>query len=187
VRTRVGYAGGTTADPTYRTIGDHTETLEIDFDPASISCRELLEIFWASHRPTSPPWSRQYASIIFWHDNQQRIEAEASKREMERRVGPMHTEVTETPRFYPAEDYHQKYRLRNTPALYREFRGMYPSPTDFRDSKAAARVNGYLDGWGSPVELEREIAGYGLSTEGADALREAVAPARGSRAKAGGR
>jgi len=53
VRTRVGYAGGTTEGPTYKMIGDHTETIEIDYDPAVISYRELLEIFFDSHNPYS--------------------------------------------------------------------------------------------------------------------------------------
>src|SRR6056297_3828024 len=64
IRTRVGYAGGSTEGPTYKMIGDHTETIEIDYDPAVISYRELLEIFFDSHNPYSQSYSRQYASLI---------------------------------------------------------------------------------------------------------------------------
>ena len=67
IRTRVGYAGGTTNNPTYRALGDHAETIQVDYDPTQISYEELLEAFWTSHSPTSRPWSRQYASIIFYH------------------------------------------------------------------------------------------------------------------------
>ncbi len=65
VRTRVGYAGGTLANPTYYNLGDHTETIEMDYDPDVITYTELLAIFWNSHDPTSPSYSRHYKSIIF--------------------------------------------------------------------------------------------------------------------------
>jgi len=53
VRTRVGYAGGATENPTYHHLGDHTETIQIEYDPARISYQELLDAFWAGHKPTS--------------------------------------------------------------------------------------------------------------------------------------
>jgi peptide methionine sulfoxide reductase msrA/msrB len=61
VRTRVGYAGGTTENPSYKIIGDHTETIEIDYDPNIISYQELVEIFFDSHNPYTNSYSRQYA------------------------------------------------------------------------------------------------------------------------------
>jgi len=178
VRTRVGYAGGTTLDPTYRSIGDHSETVEIDYDPAKLSYEDLLDVFWSSHRPTSPAWSRQYASAIFVHNDEQRRLAEESKARLEARLGTLYTDVVTLDRFYLAEDYHQKYRLRNTPALFSEFRAMYPDEAAFRDSTAAARVNGYLDGYGARGELEHEIGRYGLSTAGQARLLEAASDSR---------
>ena len=80
IRTRVGYAGGTRENPTYHKLGDHTETLQIDYDPALVSFGDLLTIFWASHRPTSPAHSRQYASRVFCHDDAQHATAEASRK-----------------------------------------------------------------------------------------------------------
>ena len=56
-RTRVGYSGGTRENPTYTALGDHTETLQIDFDPSVVSYRDLLAIFWAGHDPSAKPWS----------------------------------------------------------------------------------------------------------------------------------
>lgn len=94
-------------------MGDHTETVQIDFDPETISYEELLEVFWASHRPTVPPASRQYASIIFTHGEEQRRLAEASKARLEAAVGRLYTDIVPLERFYLAEDYHQKYYLRN--------------------------------------------------------------------------
>jgi len=53
IRTRVGYAGGSTNNPTYYNLGDHSETVQIDYDPTRISYEELLEVFWDSHNPTT--------------------------------------------------------------------------------------------------------------------------------------
>lgn len=112
--TCVGYTGGTTPNPTYRTMGDHTESIQIDYDPAVISYRELLAEFWASHRPTRPPRSRQYASIIFYADEDQYAIAQASKRAAEERLGTaLYTDIVPLERFYPAEEYHQKYYAKN--------------------------------------------------------------------------
>ncbi len=171
-RTRVGYSGGTTADPTYRSIGDHTECYEVDFDPTVVSYDDLLQLFWSSHNPASPAYSRQYASLILTRGDEQLRLAEASRDRLETVLRrPVVTRIGPLDRFYRAEDYHQKYRLRNTPALMREFSAMYPRDMEFVDSAAAARVNGYLDGVGSCARLEAEVADFGLSTEASAYLR----------------
>ena len=61
----MGYAGGKKLKPTYRDLGDHTETVQVDYDPGQVSYEDLLRVFWQSHDPTEPIHSRQYASIIF--------------------------------------------------------------------------------------------------------------------------
>jgi peptide methionine sulfoxide reductase MsrA len=61
----VGYAGGMKKNPTYRSLGDHTETVQIDFDPSVIPYGELLAVFWESHEPGSSTWSRQYMNAVF--------------------------------------------------------------------------------------------------------------------------
>lgn len=174
IRTRVGYAGGTTPDPTYKTIGDHTETVEIDFDPSRVSYADLLDVFWSAHRPTSRPFSRQYMSAILTHDDGQLRLAEESRDRLAAAIGTIYTRIEPLDTFYMAEEYHQKYRLRNAPALFREMRGYYPDADDFRDSTAAARLNGFLDGNGDCSELEAEIEGYGLSVVGAELLHTTV-------------
>ena len=77
VRTRVGFAGGTKESPTYRSLGDHTETVELEWDPELTTYASLLDIFWNNHDPTSV-CSRQYMSAIFYHSEEQRNEAERS-------------------------------------------------------------------------------------------------------------
>jgi peptide-methionine (S)-S-oxide reductase len=175
VRTRVGYAGGDKENPTYHSLGNHAETIQIDYDPARISYSELLDLFWASHSPTSRPWSSQYASIIFYHDEEQkRLAEESLAREEEQRGKPIYTEIVPLDRFYLAEDYHQKYRLQGDRVLSAEFEAIYPDIEDLIGSTAAARVNGYLGGNGSLGQLESEIDRLGLSPEGQEHLREAV-------------
>ena len=182
MRTRVGYAGGTTTRPTYRNIGDHAETIQIDYDPTRISYADLLTVYWSAHTPTRPAPSSQYEAVIFYHDEEQRRLAETSH---DRLAGVMRDEILTQIRpfkgFTAAEDYHQKYRLRHEPKLYEEFGEMYPNDADFVASTAAARVNGYLDGCGSRSQLEVEIDSLGLTRAGRKHLLALVpaAPRRG--------
>jgi len=171
VRTRVGYAGGTTKDPTYHNLGDHSETIQIDYDPTEISYAELLDVFWDSHNPAYPAHSRQYMSIIFYHDEvQKRLAMETKARQEVRAGSQVFTEIVPYTEFYLAEDYHQKYRLRQVPELMEEFSVMYADKSDFVASTAAARVNGYIGGNGDLATLQEEMAGYGLSAAGREKL-----------------
>ena len=142
VRTRVGYTGGTSPDPTYRTIGDHTEALQVDFDPDVISYRELVELFWSSHNPSSPPWSTQYKSSLYFHDAEQERIARETAQAWEQTSGKtVRTELREAETFYRAEDYHQKYYLRRSPD-FEELRARFDDERAFIDSTEAARANG---------------------------------------------
>jgi len=171
-RTRVGYAGGTSPAPTYRSIGDHTECFQVDFDPLTIRYEELVELFWSVHNPTAAAYSKQYASLILAHDERQLTVAKSLRDRLEAVVRrPVLTRIEMLERFYPAEDYHQKYRLRNTPELMNEFRTMYPDDAAFVASTAAARVNGYLDGSGTCGQLGREVDRLGLSAAAAARLQ----------------
>ena len=84
VRTRVGYAGGQKKDPTYRAIGDHTEAIEIEYDPTKITYGQLLHVFWNNHNACRQPWSTQYKSAIFYHDAAQKKLADETLAALER-------------------------------------------------------------------------------------------------------
>jgi peptide-methionine (S)-S-oxide reductase len=169
----VGYAGGSKPRPAYRNLGNHSETIQIDYDPSRISYEELLDIFWSDHSPTNRPYSRQYASIIFTHDEEQhRLALETKAREEAQRGQTIYTEIVPYTEFWLAEDYHQKYRLRQTGDLMAEFATIYPDPIDFVNSSAAARVNGYLGGNGTLAQFEAEIDELGLSAEARQYLEE---------------
>lgn len=175
-RTRVGYAGGTLPNPTYERIGDHTEAVEVEFDPAVIGFEDLLEVFWEVHDARRPSFSRQYREAVFTLDEDQERRARASAAGRETRLGlSLAGSVLPARSFTAAEDYHQKYRLRGTPELMADFRALFPDEASFRDSTAAARVNGYLGGYGTPEQLAREIDGFGLSARGRRYLERYVA------------
>ena len=117
----VGYAGGTTENPTYEDIctdrTGHAEVVQVVFDPARVSYGKILEEFWKNHDPTTlnrqgPDVGSQYRSVIFFHSAEQEAAARASKEELERSgrySKPIVTEISPAPTFYPAEDYHQRY------------------------------------------------------------------------------
>ena len=119
--TAVGYAGGTTVDPTYRDVCSdrtgHAEVVQVEFDPAQVSYHDLLDLFWQIHDPTTPnrqgaDVGSQYRSVIFHHSPEQEDAARASKTGLQRsgRFGrDIVTEVAPAPTFYMAEDYHQQY------------------------------------------------------------------------------
>jgi peptide-methionine (S)-S-oxide reductase len=175
LRTRVGYAGGSTPNPTYYNLADHSETIQIDYDPTQISYEDLLDVFWSSHMPTSRPFSQQYASIIFYHNMEQKRLAEASRdREAARRGASIYTEVVPFTEFYLAEAYHQKYRLQQAPDLLAEFRVIYPDDLDFVNSTAVARVNGYLGGYGTLEGLQAAIEDLDLSPAAEEELLDLV-------------
>ena len=118
---RVGYVGGGTRYPTYEQVCSgrtgHAEAVEVDFDPAIVSYDALLDLFWQVHDPTQlnrqgPDVGTQYRSAIFYHDENQKRAAEASKRNEDassRHPAPIVTELTAASEFWIAEDYHQRY------------------------------------------------------------------------------
>jgi peptide-methionine (S)-S-oxide reductase len=173
VRTRVGYAGGTTDSPTYYNIGDHSETVQVDYDSSAISYQQLLEVFWSAHNPGSPSLSRQYRSAIFFHDAEQQRLAEESKKRLQKE-GRVFTDIEPLSQFYIAEDYHQKYYLRGVDVLMRELRAQYPEERGFIDSTVAARLNGYVGGFGTMEELEQELESFGLSEQAEQYIRNRV-------------
>jgi peptide-methionine (S)-S-oxide reductase len=118
-----GYSGGFVENPDYRLVctdtTGHAEAVQVTFDPDVVSYDQLLEVFWAMHDPTQvnrqgPDHGSQYRSIVLAHSAEQRAAAEASRDRVQARYErPIATEITDFVAFYPAEDYHQRYYLKN--------------------------------------------------------------------------
>lgn len=156
-------------------MGDHTETLQVDYDPGLISYEELLEIFWENHNPFRQAMSKQYRNIIFVHsEEQERLAGESKALLAEKQKSTVKTDIAAFNKFYQAEDYHQKYYLQGVPGLLQEFNEFYPEFQDVVNSTAAARVNGYIAGYGDTTSLSRELKDLGLSPEGHEILKEFV-------------
>ena len=119
-RTTAGYTGGSLQQPTYEDVctdrTGHAEAVEVEFDPDRVSYQQLLDVFWSSHDPTQlnrqgPDVGTQYRSAIFVHDDDQQALAAASKEQAQQRHDrPVVTEIVPGTTFWPAEEYHQRYR-----------------------------------------------------------------------------
>ena len=117
----VGYAGGKFENPTYEDVctdrTGHAEVVQVTFDPAKVGYKQLLEVFWGSHDPTTlnrqgPDHGTQYRSVIFFHSPEQELAARASKEKQQasgRFKKPIVTEIARASMFYRAEEYHQRY------------------------------------------------------------------------------
>jgi peptide-methionine (S)-S-oxide reductase len=125
-----GYSGGSKPNPTYEEVcggaTGHIEAVKIEFDPGLISFRDLLEVFFATHDPTTPnrqgnDVGEQYASVIFYGDENQKFEAEKFIRQLEEDYvfeKPIVTQIRPLAEFYEAEDYHRDYFKNNPAAAY---------------------------------------------------------------------
>jgi peptide-methionine (S)-S-oxide reductase len=125
--TQVGYAGGTTPNPTYEEVCSgrtgHTEVVRVVFDPSRVSYLELLRVFWENHDPTQGmrqgnDVGTQYRSAIYWYTEAQEAAARASRDDYQAALaraghGSITTELARAPEFYYAEDYHQQYLAKN--------------------------------------------------------------------------
>jgi len=148
----------------------------MDYDPAKVSYAQLLDIFWANHEPVARQSSRQYMSMIHFHNEEQkRIASESKALREARQKTRIFTEIVPAGEFYLAEDYHQKYYLRRVRELFNEFVAIYPKPADLISSTAVARTNGYIGHYGTTEGLRAEIDMLGLSAAGKEKLLQIVA------------
>jgi|SRR5690348_9766127 peptide-methionine (S)-S-oxide reductase len=119
--TAVGYMGGSMSNPTYQDVctdrTGHAEVVQVEFDPAQVSYRDLLKVFWENHDPTTlnrqgPDFGTQYRSAIFFHSAEQEAAAKASLDEQSKSGSykrPIVTEITPAGEFWRGEEYHQQY------------------------------------------------------------------------------
>jgi len=118
IKTTVGYMGGTTKNPSYGDVctdkTGHAEVVQVQFNNKIVKYEELLDVFWKIHDPTQLnrqgfDLGTQYRSVIFYHNEKQKILAEKSKNKQEKSKKPIVTEIVPAKEFYKAEEYHQNY------------------------------------------------------------------------------
>jgi peptide-methionine (S)-S-oxide reductase len=153
-------------------LKDHSETVQVQFDPAVISYRRLLEAFWANH-DYATPIEKQYKSAIFYHDDAQKAEAEASFKEVEAgKLGnpeykgkPVLTVIEKATLFYVAELFHQKYFLQCNATFFQDLQkqGVYSFIEDITEDEMSASLNGYFSGHGTMGGLMAEIDAWPVS------------------------
>ena len=179
--------------------GDHTESIQLQFDPSKISYNELLDMFWNNHDCTSAR-SKQYMSAIFYHSEEQQEKALASRDIFQTTQSrKIVTRIDEAQTFYNAEEYdysilikimvhaclclwfyllflvyfsyHQKYILRQNPSVLAE---LNLSDAELITSHVAARLNGYLGGHGTQKQLQEELDEFSLSNKVKEKIRAKV-------------
>lgn len=148
VRTTVGYAGGSKSNPEYRSLGDHAESVHIEYDPRVINFRQLLEVFWSSHDSRQvfgqgPDVGNQYRSIIFVNGTEEsRLAVVSKEREQTKSRGSIvTTQIQQLENFYPAEAEHQKFELKRNPFLVQVIGNLVEE--ELEKSRLAAKLNGY--------------------------------------------
>jgi len=171
-----GYTGGHTEHPTYEEVCSgktgHAEAVQITYDPAKISYKELLDVFWRQINPTDSGGQffdrgSTYRTEIFYNTEEQRRLAEQSKEELET-SGPFPkkivTNITNATPFYKAEDYHQKYYQKN-PVRYQQYRN------------GSGRDQYLAKIWGAPKETTNESSGNDIYRKPADEeLKQTLTP-----------
>ncbi|GAV74351.1 PMSR domain-containing protein [Cephalotus follicularis] len=161
VRTTAGYAGGSKTSPEYRSLGDHAESVMVEYNPRVISFRQLLDVFWDSHDSRQvfgqgPDVGNQYRSIIFTNGTEEsRLAAISKEREQAKsRSSVVTTQIQQLEVFYPAEPEHQKFELKRRPILL-QLIGNLPGE-ELEKSSLASKLNGYAADL-CPLRIQNQI------------------------------
>lgn len=181
ISTRTGYAGGKLEGPTYRQMGDHSESVELYFDPGLISYEELLRIFWRHHTPEviNDYKGRQYRSLLLYSGENQRKAALDVSQELASASGRAPaTELLPFEAFYPAEDRHQKYYLKRFPDAMGKLEQHFASLEHLQRSTLAARLNGLAKGFTNRERILLELQQWDVSGEEKERIQRLITSIR---------
>lgn len=157
IQTATGYAGGTTTHPTYRNLGDHSESVEITFHPQEISLEQLLCCFWEHHRPEAINGykGRQYMSLLLSRN----VEQYEIMVRVQQQYAPhsLHTEILPYTDFTRAEERHQKYYLQRKPELLKQGIKYLGTQENLFHSMIGARLNAWAKGYVSRADIVQEV------------------------------
>ena len=177
LRTRVGYSGGKSTNPSYKVVDLHTEVVEIDYDPDLISYGQLIDIFFASHNETLRPYDQRVKSLIFYR-NPEEYEIAKEKLQAIRDKTPekesVFTELKAFEVFYLAEPEHQNRSLKLETSLYGEVKQIFGSEDKIMLSILASKLNGFVYGYGTIEKAQELLEVSGLSQASKDRLIEVI-------------
>jgi peptide-methionine (S)-S-oxide reductase len=156
VRTRVGYAGGTKHDPSYEVLGDHTEVVQMDYDPERVTFGDLLDRAFDAHTPLQQSRKRQYQYIVFVESDDQRAQLRSYLDANGYDPNRIETRLESLSEFHLAETYHQKFNLSGARWATDPFASAGYDEAAIRESPAAAKLNAHLGGHEVDVPFLRE-------------------------------
>jgi peptide-methionine (S)-S-oxide reductase len=163
--------------PTYHDLGDHTESVQVDFDPSVVSYEQLLKVFWTTHSPRQA-MPRQYMSAIWTQsDDQQKTALDSKEQQNDARIVTVIRKCTE---WTNAEDYHQKFHLQQHKDICKALK--LKTVEELTSSWCGAKLNGYVNGDGTAEQLELDLAKMPLS----DSLKQDVRDSFRGRSRSGG-
>jgi len=166
LRTRVGYSGGKSSNPSYKVVDLHSEVVEIDYDPDVISYAELIDIFFNAHNETLRPYDQRVKSLIFYRNE---VEYEIAKTKIDAirkntdKNESVYTELKAFEILYLAEPEHQNRSLKLEPSLYSELKQIFKTEDKILFSILASKLNGYIYGYGTLEEAQTLLESSGLS------------------------
>jgi len=157
-------------------MADHTECLEIDFDPQVIGIEDIVHHFWSSHNPNRGNYKgRQYLSILLFRDAEQKEMIERVKDSLESSmVDKIDTEIASYRGFTLAEERHQKYYLKRYPKAMDRLAAYYETHEQLVNATLVARLNSFVKGYGTLAALKEEMAGWNIPGETKGKLVELV-------------
>ncbi|XP_058102441.1 peptide methionine sulfoxide reductase A5 [Magnolia sinica] len=161
IRTTVGYAGGSKTNPEFRSLGDHAESVQIEYDPKLIQFKQLLDVFWSSHDSRQvfgqgPDVGSQYRSIIFTNGAEEARLASASKEKEQTKTKStiVTTQIQQIGAFYPAESDHQKFELKRKQFLLQMIGNL--ADEELMRSTLATKLNSYAAEL-CPLKTQKQI------------------------------
>ena len=154
-------------------MGDHSECVEIVFDPQIISLEKIVQHFWTIHNPNRVNYKgRQYLSIILYENTEQQQIVRKIKGEIEEQLGEfVQTEIAPLQKFTIAEDKHQKYYLKRYSKAYATLLEYYGSHEYFTNSTVVARLNGFVKGYCTLSDIKSEISNYPSEEKRSELIR----------------
>ncbi|APH13419.1 peptide methionine sulfoxide reductase family protein [Clostridium sporogenes] len=175
IKTYVGYTGGSTLFPTYNSIGDHLETVEIYYDSSKITFGNLLMVFEKNHNYTTRPNLLQYNSAILYNnENEKELCLNWKKSKEEELKKEVLTKISPIEKFYYGEFYHQKYYVQLEPVIMSNLRSKFSTGNDLISSPLCHKLNAYLAGYSSLKNLNKEIKDFNLSKDAKNRLLSIV-------------